>query len=82
MVDERDIYRDFGRRLRALRDARGLTQEQLAEMAGLDRTYIGDAELGKRNPSLKSIDKLARALGADLLALLSDERLDEVVRRS
>lgn len=79
MAEKRDIYKDFGRRLRALRDARGMTQERLAELADLDRTYIGDAELGKRNPSLRSIDKLASALDVDLLALLSDDKLDEAI---
>lgn len=56
-----------------------MTQEQLAELAELDRTYIGDAELGKRNPTLRSIEKLAAALNVDYLALLSDEALDEAV---
>lgn len=80
MVEERDISQEFGRRLKQLRLHRGLTQEQLAEQADLDRTYIGDAELGKRNPTLLSIQKLANALGADFLALLSDDAFDEAVR--
>lgn len=52
-----------------------MTQEQLAAAASLDRTYIGDAELGKRNPTLRTIEKLASALDVDFLVLLSDEVL-------
>lgn len=46
-----------------LRLERGLSQEKLGELAGLDRTYISSAEAGRRNVSLKTIHKLADALG-------------------
>lgn len=82
MAEERDIYKEFGARLRELRLNRDLTQERLAELAGLDRTYIGDAELGKRFPSLRSIEKLATALDVDFLALLSDEALGKAIGSS
>jgi transcriptional regulator with XRE-family HTH domain len=52
----------FGRRLRELRLARGVSQEKLAEMADLHRNYIGILELAKQSPSLDAICKLARAL--------------------
>lgn len=60
----------FGERVRALRQSRGLSQEALALAAGLDRTYIGGVERGKRNISLINIQKIASALEvspADLL---------------
>ena len=63
MADTRDPCTQFGQRLRALRLQRGLSQEKLAEMAGLDRTYISQAEAGKRNVTLKTIVRLATALG-------------------
>jgi len=53
----------FGERLRALRTAAGLTQEQLADQAGLHWTYIGQIERGERNLTYKNVRKLARGLG-------------------
>ncbi len=52
----------LGRRVRELRNARGWSQERLAEHANLDRSYVAGIELGARNPSLKAIEKLALAL--------------------
>lgn len=54
--------REFGRRLRRARAARGLTQQELAEKAGLDRTYVGTIERGKKNPGLLIVNDLALAL--------------------
>ena len=52
----------LGKKLRHYRTQAGLSQERLGEITGLDRTYISGIERGVRNPSLKNIDKLARAL--------------------
>lgn len=52
----------FGRRVRELRRARGLTQERLGHQSGLHPTYIAGIELGNRNPSLVTIEKIAGAL--------------------
>ena len=52
----------FGKRLRELREQAGLSQESLAELSGLDRTYVSGCERGKRNSTLESIFKLSRAL--------------------
>ena len=52
----------FGNNVRRLRESLGMTQENLAESAGLDRSYIGGIERGERNPALTAILQLASAL--------------------
>lgn len=52
----------FGDRVRALRSDRGYSQEHLAELADLHRTYVGSVERGERNISLDAITALAKAL--------------------
>jgi transcriptional regulator with XRE-family HTH domain len=61
-----DIKMRFGKRLSELRRTRGLSQEELAEEAGLHRTYVSSAERGQRNVSLVNIEKLCRALRTDM----------------
>ena len=56
-------------RVRELRHAKGLSQEKLAEEAGIHRTYLGGIELGLRNPSLRNIARIARALGTKVADL-------------
>ena len=52
----------FARNLRSLRHARGISQEKLAELAGLHRTYVSSVERGGRNISIDNIECLAKAL--------------------
>ncbi|MFJ5923833.1 helix-turn-helix transcriptional regulator [Kitasatospora sp. NPDC092948] len=59
----------FGRRLRQLRVARDLSQERLAELAGLDRQTIGYWERARTNPGLDEITAVAGALDVDLWQL-------------
>ncbi|HXG92394.1 MAG TPA: helix-turn-helix transcriptional regulator [Blastocatellia bacterium] len=56
-----DIRLKFGRRIRTLREQRGWSQEKLAEMAGLHRTYVGAIERGERNVALLNIERIAQA---------------------
>lgn len=56
------IIKDFGNRVRAIRKDKGVSQEGLADLANLDRTYIGGIERGIRNPSLRNIGRVAKAL--------------------
>lgn len=53
----------LGLNVRQRREARALTQETLAERASLDPTYISGIERGLRNPGIKNVAKLAKALG-------------------
>ncbi len=57
-----DIRVKFGRHLRKLREEKNLTQEELADKAGMHFTYIGQIERGLRNPSLVNLQRLAKAL--------------------
>lgn len=57
-----DLKRLFGTAIKSKRSELGISQEELADRAGLHRTYISDVERGVRNPSLESIEKLAVAL--------------------
>jgi transcriptional regulator with XRE-family HTH domain len=62
----------FGRRLRELRKARGLTQEALAEAADLSGNYISDLELGLKVPSLTILVRISEALDIGTPDLLND----------
>ncbi len=59
----------LGRNVRRQREARNLTQEKLAERASLDATYISGIERGLRNPGIKNVARLAKALGLSLSEL-------------
>jgi len=58
--------------LRKQRLAKGLSQEALAEIAGLHRTYVGSVERGERNVSIDNMEVLAMALDTALVDLLKD----------
>ena len=60
----------LARHLRALRAAHGLSQEALADLAGLHRTYVGSIERSERNVSLDNVEKLANSLGVDIADVL------------
>ena len=57
-----DIAKTIGDRLRTYRNRVGLSQEELAEKAGVHPTYIGQLERGEKNATLESVEKVARAL--------------------
>jgi len=61
---------NFALKLRTAREDRGLSQEQLASIAGLHRTYVGSVERGERNISIDNIEKLAIALDMDVQELV------------
>ena len=64
------LQMQFGKRVRELRLARGLSQEELAFRSGVHRTYLGGIERGERNPSLKNLAAIAKALNVRLADLV------------
>ncbi|MBZ9965001.1 helix-turn-helix domain-containing protein [Mesorhizobium sp. BR1-1-2] len=68
-----DIRQLFARNLRSARQARGLSQEELADQAELDRTYISSLERGRYYASLKSIAKIAKVLELEPAGLLAKD---------
>ena len=59
---QEEIRVAYGKAVRAMRQDKKISQEELGDLCGLHRTYISDIELGKRNVSLENIDKIAHAL--------------------
>jgi len=63
----------FARNLRRVRVERGFSQEKLADLTGLHRTYVGSVERGERNISIDNMEKFARALDVALSVLVTPE---------
>lgn len=68
------IQKQFGERVRNLRLVKGLSQEELAFKAGVHRTYLGGIERGERNPALKNIAEIAKALDVTLSELFAFQK--------
>ncbi len=66
------ILKRFGKAVRAKRNDLGVSQEEFADMCGLDRTYVGGVERGERNLSLVNIERIAKALKISLSELFRD----------
>ncbi len=58
-----DVLKKFGERVREIRLQKGLSQEELARIAKIDRTYIGGIERGERNVGIRNVYRIATALG-------------------
>ncbi|NVO04558.1 MAG: helix-turn-helix transcriptional regulator [Rhodoferax sp.] len=75
------LTKHFGHTLRQFREARGWSQEMLAEQADLNRSYVGELERGQAIASLITLDKLAAAFGVSMSHLLSHtERIAQTSR--
>ncbi|KLU60236.1 anaerobic benzoate catabolism transcriptional regulator [Peptococcaceae bacterium CEB3] len=67
------VFRHLGQRIREERTRYRLTQEQLAEAAEVNESYVGQVERGEKNPSLETIVSIANSLGVTLDYLLQEE---------
>ena len=68
-MEKEPIILAFGQRVQELRKKRNLSQEQLADMAGVHRTYIGMVERAEKNITLRNIKKIAKALDVNIKEL-------------
>jgi transcriptional regulator with XRE-family HTH domain len=71
-MEEAELPKVFGQVVRELRKQRGLSQERLATLAGIDRAYMGGLERGLRNPSLTTIARVATGLGMTMGEFVAD----------
>ena len=69
---EKDVNKDFGRRVAELRKKAGFSQERFAFQCNIDRTYIGTIERGEKSPTLNTIQKIAHALNMPLHQLFEN----------
>jgi transcriptional regulator with XRE-family HTH domain len=65
-----DVCTRLGRNVRRLREAKGWSQEDYADRAGIHRTYVSDIERGRRNPTVTVVEKLAKPLEIEAERLL------------
>jgi len=75
------LQSQFGLRLKELRDAKDMTQEDLADKAQIFRTYLSRIETGGANPTLTVIFQLAEALGVSTGSLLEPPTINEIPKR-
>ena len=78
---ELTLSRAFGSSLRQLREAKGVSQEWLAEKSGLHPTYVGLVERGRRNPTLKASQAMALALSTPLSNLVDQAEKQQKAAR-
>jgi transcriptional regulator with XRE-family HTH domain len=69
-----DVRERVGLNLQKLRREKGLSQEELADLANIHQTYLSGVERGKRNPTVTVLQRIAVALGADIEDLASRRR--------
>lgn len=67
-----DVTQVFAGNIKRIRQARGISQEELADLAGLHRTYVGAVERGERNITLINANRIAEALGVKLSDCLKE----------
>ncbi len=73
LAQSMDITEQFGKKVRYFRKLRNLSQDQLAELSELHRTYIGSVERGERNITLLNASKIAKALSVSLADMVIDD---------
>ncbi|MGB6067131.1 MAG: helix-turn-helix transcriptional regulator [Desulfomonilaceae bacterium] len=73
----KSLIRTLAENVRKLRKEKGISQEELADMCGLHRTYVGSVERGERNVTLSSLEAFSAALGVSVPDLLTGKRDDD-----
>lgn len=76
------VKEKIGQRIKELREAKEMSQKDLAYTADLDRSYIASVENGQRNISIVNIEKIAVALGVSLKEFFNDGAFDNTAKRS
>lgn len=74
LYEPMDVTQVFAENIKRFRQKQGLSQEALADLAGLHRTYIGAVERGERNITLLNANKIAEALGLQLSDCLKEKK--------
>jgi transcriptional regulator with XRE-family HTH domain len=69
-MDSRSILKIFGSNVQKYRKEKQISQEKLAELAGVHRTYVGMIERAEKNITLRNIEKIAKALNVEIKDLL------------
>lgn len=69
--EDKRIVQNFANQMKSLRESEGVSQEKLAELAGLHRTYIGSIERAEKIPSLVTIVKISKALNINISNLIN-----------
>jgi transcriptional regulator with XRE-family HTH domain len=72
-----DINSRVGFNIRRVREEKGLTQEELGDLAGLHRAYIGQIERGEKNIGIRNLERIATALGVTIRDLLDLSSVDD-----
>ena len=68
-MEEKQLYQYIGKKIKFLREQKGLTQEKLAELSGISLDYLGKIEVCVNKPGLKSLFKIANALNIPIKAI-------------
>lgn len=66
-----DVGKRVGANVRRLREAQGLSQEELAERAGVHRTFVSQVERAVKRPTIQTLDKIAKGLGLPLTDIVT-----------
>jgi transcriptional regulator with XRE-family HTH domain len=72
-MDSKNILEIFGANVQKYRKEKQISQEKLAELAGVHRTYVGMIERAEKNITLRNMEKIAKALNMEIKNLLHNE---------
>jgi transcriptional regulator with XRE-family HTH domain len=72
ILSNMEIKEKFGLKVKVLREEKGFSIEQLANISNVDRNYISDIEKGKRNVSIEIMEKIILALDTDFMIFFND----------